>query len=233
MAAPPGKQVQSMFGEIAERYDFLNSFLSFGIDSAWRRRAITAAGCSANDRVLDLCCGTGDLAIAFAKNGCQTTGADFTYEMLARGPDKANKKKVTVDWVQADAQQLPFDEDSFNVVSIAFGIRNVENVDLAIQECHRVLKEGGRLVILEFFPIRNRLWRFLFRLYFLRVLPLIAAIVRAGRTGAYTYLPQSVDDFYSATAFAKLLISHELQILSDTALTGGVARLFVAVKKSS
>ncbi len=151
MVAPAGKQVQSMFGEIAERYDFLNGFLSFGIDRLWRRRAIKSAAVSANDTVLDLCCGTGDLAIAFATEGCQTIGADFTYQMLAKAPPKADKKKVNVEWVQADAQQLPFADDSFNVVSIAFGIRNVENVELAIQECHRVLKEGGRLVVLDFF----------------------------------------------------------------------------------
>ena len=232
MVAPAGQQVQSMFGEIAERYDFLNGFLSFGIDRLWRRQAIKGAAVSANDKVLDLCCGTGDLAIAFAVEGCQTTGADFTYQMLAKAPPKADKKKVHVDWVQADVQQLPFADDSFNVVSIAFGIRNVENVELAIQECHRVLKEGGRLVVLEFFPIPNPVWRFLFRLYFLRVLPVIAAVVRAGRTGAYTYLPESVDAFYTASAFAKLLTSNGLQLLSDTALTGGVSRLFVAVKKS-
>jgi demethylmenaquinone methyltransferase/2-methoxy-6-polyprenyl-1,4-benzoquinol methylase len=185
MAAPAGKHVQSMFGEIAERYDFLNGFLSFGVDRIWRRRAIKSAAVRANDKVLDLCCGTGDLALAFASEGCETTGADFTYQMLAKAPSKAEKKKVRVDWVQADAQQLPFADDSFNVVSIAFGIRNVENVELAIQECHRVLQEGGRLVVLEFFPIPNRVWRFLFRLYFLRVLPVIAAVVRAGRTRNY------------------------------------------------
>jgi len=232
MVAPAGKQMQSMFGEIAERYDFLNGFLSFGIDRLWRRRAIKGAAVSASDKVLDLCCGTGDLAIAFAKKGCQTTGADFTYQMLSKASSKADKNKVSVDWVQADAQQLPFTNDSFDVVSIAFGIRNVENAELALQECHRVLKEGGRLVVLEFFPIPNPVWRFLFRLYFLRVLPVIAAVVRAGRTGAYTYLPQSVDEFYTANAFAKLLTSSEFKLLSDTALTGGVARLFVAVKKS-
>jgi demethylmenaquinone methyltransferase/2-methoxy-6-polyprenyl-1,4-benzoquinol methylase len=87
-------------------------------------------------------------------------------------------------------------------------------------------------VVLEFFPIPNRVWRFLFRLYFLRVLPVIAAVVRAGRTGAYTYLPESVDAFYTANAFAKLITSNGLELLSDTALTGGVSRLFIAVKKS-
>jgi demethylmenaquinone methyltransferase / 2-methoxy-6-polyprenyl-1,4-benzoquinol methylase len=232
MGAPPGKQVQSMFGDIAERYDFLNSFLSFGVDRLWRRKAVAASDCIENVRVLDLCCGTGDLAIEYAKIGCLTTGADFTPEMLAKAPAKAAKSNVDVEWVEADAQALPFSDGSFDVVSIAFGIRNVENVSLAIQECRRVLTNNGRLVILEFFPIKNPVWRFFFRLYFLRVLPIIASIVRAGRTGAYTYLPQSVDEFYSAPAFAKLLVSNELQLRSDTPLTGGVARLFVAVKKS-
>jgi demethylmenaquinone methyltransferase/2-methoxy-6-polyprenyl-1,4-benzoquinol methylase len=220
-----------MFGEIAERYDFLNGFLSFGIDRWWRRCAIKASDIQANDKVLDLCCGTGDLAIEFARRGCDTVGADFTFEMLAIAPAKALKKKVSVDWVQADAQYLPFADHSFDIVSIAFGIRNVEDVALAIQECQRVLKPNGRLVVLEFFPIKNRVWRFLFRLYFLRILPVIASIVRAGRTGAYTYLPQSVDNFYTANAFSKLLTSNGLQLHRDTALSGGIARLFVAIKK--
>ncbi|MBC8369421.1 MAG: bifunctional demethylmenaquinone methyltransferase/2-methoxy-6-polyprenyl-1,4-benzoquinol methylase UbiE [Planctomycetes bacterium] len=230
MAAPPGKQVQLMFGEIAERYDFLNSFLSFGIDRYWRRAVIRASDCMPEQDVLDLCCGTGDLAIEFAHCAANTVGADFTYEMIARAPLKAANKGVSIDWLQADAQCLPFQDRSFDIVSIAFGIRNVENIEQAIQECRRVLKPNGRLLILEFFPIKNRIWRFLFRLYFLRVLPLIAAVVRAGRTGAYTYLPTSVDEFYSAAAFSKLLVANGFELHHDKSLTGGVARLFVANK---
>lgn len=219
-----------MFGEIAPRYDFLNRLLSFGIDRSWRRRTLRELALPAGSEVLDLCCGTGDLALAFAHAGCSVQGADFTHPMLCSAFEKAQRQGQALPWVQADAQALPFADDSFEAITIAFGIRNVEDPARALAECRRVLKPGGRLAVLEFFPIPNPIWRGLFRFYFLRVLPLIARVVRAGRTGAYRYLPESVDAFAQPEEFQQWMAAAGLQPEADLALTGGVARLLIAGK---
>ncbi len=226
MAAPPGPEVQAMFAEIAPRYDFLNRFLSFGIDRRWRKRLMRELALAPGNDVLDLCCGTGDLALAFQKAGCRTVGADFTAAMLhgAQGKEHADQ----VRWVQADAQALPFADNQFDAVTIAFGIRNVESPPLAMRECLRVLRPGGQLAILEFFRIPNPLWRGLFRFYFRYILPLLAKVVRAGRTGAYTYLPESVDDFATPTEFRRWLEESGFDVAMEAGLSGGVARLFLA-----
>ncbi len=217
-----------MFGEIAPRYDFLNRLLSFGIDRRWRRRTIRCLDLPSGSEVLDLCCGTGDLALAFEDSGAAVCGADFTLPMLQAAVQKARRNDHQVRWVQADAQALPFADDSFDAVTIAFGIRNVEDPVLGLKECQRVLRTGGRLAVLEFFPIPNPVWRGLFRFYFLRVLPLIAKVVRAGRTGAYRYLPESVDNFATPGQFREWMESVGLEFELDMPLTGGVARLLIA-----
>lgn len=214
-----------MFGEIAPRYDFLNRLLSFGIDRSWRRRAIRKLALPAGAQVLDVCCGTGDLAYAFAAKGAKVIGTDFTLPMLAVAQRRKLARKGALPWVQADAQALPFPDGSIDAVTIAFGIRNVEDPQLALRECLRVLRPGGQLAILEFFPIPNRVWRALFRFYFLRILPLIARIVRAGRTGAYRYLPESVDGFATPETFRRWMEETGFIGVEDCGLTGGVARL--------
>lgn len=228
MSAPPGQEIQAMFGEIAPRYDFLNRLLSFGIDRSWRKRTIRALDLPKGAPVLDLCCGTGDLAFAFAAAGARVTGADFTHPMLAVAQERKPNREFALPWIQADAQALPFKDGQYDAVSIAFGIRNVEDPRLALRECRRVLKPGGRLAVLEFFPIPNPIWRGLFRFYFLRVLPLLARIVRAGRTGAYRYLPESVDRFATPKEFAQWMEEAGFVSVEDHVLTGGVARLLIA-----
>lgn len=226
MAAPPGPEVQAMFAEIAPRYDFLNRFLSFGIDRRWRKRLLRELAMKEGQEVLDLCCGTGDLALAFQKLGCRTVGADFTAAMLAGAQHKELAKQVR--WVQADAQALPFADDQFDAVTIAFGIRNVESPPQAMRESLRVLRPGGRLAVLEFFRIPNPLWRGMFRFYFRFILPLLAKVVRAGRTGAYSYLPESVDEFATPAQFRSWLEQAGFEVELEAGLSGGVARLFVA-----
>jgi demethylmenaquinone methyltransferase/2-methoxy-6-polyprenyl-1,4-benzoquinol methylase len=226
MAAPPGPEVQAMFAEIAPRYDFLNRFLSFGIDRRWRKRLMRELALAPGNDVLDLCCGTGDLALAFQKAGCHTVGADFTAAMLRGAQGKEHADQVR--WVQADAQALPFADNEFDAVTIAFGIRNVESPPQAMRECLRALRPGGQLAILEFFRIPNPLWRGLFRFYFRYILPLLAKVVRAGRTGAYTYLPESVDDFATPTEFRRWLEDSGFEVTLEAGLSGGVARLFLA-----
>lgn len=219
-----------MFGEIAPQYDLLNRVLSFGIDRRWRRCAVGRLALAPGQRLLDLCCGTGDLGFAFARHGVCLTGVDFTAPMLPIARAKAARRSIDCGLVQADAQSLPFATSSFDAVSIAFGIRNVEQPSTALQECLRVLQPGGKLAILEFFRIRNRLWRGVFRFYFHQVLPRIARFTKAGKTGAYEYLPASVDGFTNVDGFKVMLEEAGFIVVEDVALSGGVARLVVARK---
>jgi demethylmenaquinone methyltransferase/2-methoxy-6-polyprenyl-1,4-benzoquinol methylase len=228
MSAPPGPEVQAMFSEIAPRYDFLNRFLSFGIDRRWRRRLLRELNPQPGEAVLDLCCGTGDLALAFQARGCAVTGADFTLPMLVGAQGKPGAGEVA--WVQADAQDLPFADATFAHLTIAFGIRNVEDPPRALRDCARVLRPGGRLAVLEFHRIPNSVWRGMFRFYFHRVLPLLAKVVRAGRTGAYTYLPESVDEFATPAVFRGWLEDSGFVVDKEVGLSGGVARLFLATR---
>ena len=227
MAAPPGPEVQAMFGEIAPRYDLLNRLLSFGVDRSWRRRTVRALAPHDGQRLLDLCCGTGDLALALAATGAAVHGADFTAPMLGLARDKAEARAHQVCWLRADAQALPYADASFDAVTIAFGIRNVADPQRALAECRRLLRPGGRLAVLEFFPIRNRVWRSLFRLYFVQILPRIARLFRVGRGGAYAYLPASVDAFPEPDVFAAWLRAAGFPQVEDRALSGGIARLLI------
>lgn len=219
-----------MFAEIAPRYDFLNRMLSFGIDRRWRRRMRRRLGLSPGQQMLDLCCGTGDVALEFARDGVKVSGADFTFPMLPLAQQKSRSRGLPLSWANADAQALPYRDASFDAVAISFGIRNVEDPELALRECLRVLRPGGRLAVLEFFPIRNRVWGAMFRFYFHRVLPLLAKIVRAGRTGAYRYLPESVAEFASPEEFRAWMETAGYTEVGDEALTGGVARLVIGSK---
>ncbi len=227
MAAPPGPEVQEMFAEIAPQYDFLNRVLSFGIDRRWRRHAVRRLAPLPGEHFLDLCCGTGDLTLALAASGASLTGLDFAGPMLPLARNKAARLGRSVSWVRGDAQCLPFPDHSFDGITVAFGIRNVEDPRQALGECARVLRPGGRLAVLEFFPIRNRLWRRLFETYFHHVLPRIARLTRAGRTGAYAYLPASVQSFASPSEFGTWMVAAGFQEVEDEGLTGGVARLLL------
>jgi demethylmenaquinone methyltransferase / 2-methoxy-6-polyprenyl-1,4-benzoquinol methylase len=228
MAAPPGAEVQAMFAEIAPRYDFLNRMLSFGIDRRWRRRMRRRLGMLPGQDLLDLCCGTGDVALEFARVGVCVHGADFTFPMLPLALRKGQSAGLQLSWANADAQALPYRKASFDAVTISFGIRNVADPQRALRECARVLRPGGKLAVLEFFPIKSRVWGTLFRFYFHHVLPLLAKIVRAGRTGAYRYLPESVESFATPQQFRTWLEAAGFVEIQDEALSGGVARLLIA-----
>jgi demethylmenaquinone methyltransferase/2-methoxy-6-polyprenyl-1,4-benzoquinol methylase len=217
-----------MFADIAPRYDFLNRVLSFGIDRSWRKKTVRSMALPKDGRLLDLCCGTGDLALDFSVAGVQVIGADFTAPMLPLAQAKAARAREEIVWAQADAQELPFQKNSFDGVSIAFGIRNVYDPERALSECFRVLRPGGQLAILEFFPMKNRVWKACFGFYFQQVLPRLARVFRAGRTGAYDYLPSSVAAFATTQVFTSWLEKAGFQRIKKTAFTGGVAHLFLA-----
>jgi demethylmenaquinone methyltransferase / 2-methoxy-6-polyprenyl-1,4-benzoquinol methylase len=194
-------RVRRMFAAIAHRYDFNNRVHSFGRDQAWRRAAVRLAEPRDAERVLDVACGTGDLAEAFADAGVrEVVGVDFTQRMLELAAAKARNRKRAAgacmpEYLQGDAMDLPFESESFDIVSIAFGIRNVSDPAKAIGEFHRVLRPGGRLVILEFAEPKNPLIRMGNRVYCKWIMPFTATLISRDRSGAYYYLPRSVETF--------------------------------------
>lgn len=183
-----------MFGRVAHRYDLLNRLLSGGSDILWRRKAIRLLGPKPGERNLDLCSGTGDVALeVFRRSKGRTAGvaADFTLEMLALGRRKISKAHAGIPEVNADALALPFRDSTFDTATVAFGVRNFEDFERGIREIHRVLKPAGRLAILEFIPESNSILGPGIRLYTRSVLPRVGALV-SGDDHAYQYLPDSV-----------------------------------------
>ena len=189
--------VRTMFDRIAPVYDVMNRVMTLGLDRRWRRLAAVAV-VQPGARVLDACCGTGDLAIAAEREGGIVTGIDFSGEMLVR----ARRKSSTVEWVQGDLLALPHESGSFDAATVGFGVRNVADLETALLELRRVLRPGGRLAILEITQPRGPLRPF-FSLWFDRIVPLLGRVLPGGK--AYTYLPASVRRFPGAEALADLI----------------------------
>lgn len=210
------EKVRRMFGAIARRYDLNNTLHSFGRDAAWRREAVRMAGVRAGDEILDAACGTGALTRAFGAaepRPARVVGLDFTPEMLdiARTRPVASTHCATppplVQYVQGDAMALPFEDASFDVVSIAFGLRNVADPALAIAEFRRVLRAGGRLIVLEFGVPRNAIVARLNQFYCGTIMPITASLIARDRSGAYAYLPRSVGEWATPEETARLMES--------------------------
>lgn len=217
------ERVRRMFAAIARSYDLNNRLHSFGRDQAWRRAAVRLAGVREGEEVLDCACGTGDLTLAFAKTGAKrVVGTDFTQEMLDIAGTKLRDASGRVTFRQADAMNLPFEDASFDVVSIAFGIRNVADPSKAIAEFYRVLRPGGRVVILEFDEPRNPLIRFGNDLYTKHIMPLTATLIARDKSGAYKYLPRSVETFMKREAMRDALGGAGFTDLVTKPMTFGV-----------
>ena len=228
-------RIAGMFDAIAGRYDFLNHLLSAGIDRRWRKRAIRALALTGSERVLDLCTGTADLAIAAvdARPGAaRVVGVDFAAVMLNVGTAKLRDRHLarSITLVRGDAMRIPVASGSVDRVTIAFGIRNVENTALACSEIFRALAPGGRLAILEFTMPTTPLIRGAYRWYFNRVLPGIGRLV-SRHNAAYAYLPASVAAFASPHQFATILRHAGFADVQATPLTFGIVYLFTAVKR--
>jgi demethylmenaquinone methyltransferase / 2-methoxy-6-polyprenyl-1,4-benzoquinol methylase len=200
-----GLQVREMFGRIAPRYDFLNHFLSASFDKLWRKRAarrFSAVLQNPSVRVLDLCCGTGDLVFAFAREarksrgaaGASLAGADFALPMLSLAKKKNEERREKISFLGADALALPFADSRFDLVSAAFGFRNLANYKCGLREMRRVLRPGGTLAILEFCEPEGGPLAALYRFYFTQILPKIGGAI-SGSSEAYSYLPGSVEKF--------------------------------------
>jgi demethylmenaquinone methyltransferase/2-methoxy-6-polyprenyl-1,4-benzoquinol methylase len=227
------QRIAGMFDAIAGRYDTLNLVLSGGLDRRWRRRAVRALALTGRERVLDLCTGTADLALAAVAAGdrgaADVVGIDFAGEMLRIGAAKARRASIAdrVRLVRGDATRLPLGDGSVDAAMIAFGIRNVVDPERACRECHRVLRPGGRLAILEFGLPRLPGIRALYRAYFTHLLPLVGRLVSRHRE-AYTYLPESVQQFPAGEAFVPVLRRAGFSRVSAVSLTLGVVYLYVA-----
>lgn len=199
------EDVQDMFGRIAHRYDRANNVLSFGLHHRWRRVAVRMAGVGAGDDVLDLACGTGDLSLALAKRvgGGHVIGTDFVDAMLEVARNKAARRGRDVAFQWADALDLPFETGSFDAATIAFGIRNVDDAARAVQEMHRVVRSGGRVVVLEFGQPRGPFGA-LYRWYGRQVMPRVGGLI-TGERGAYEYLPRTAASFPAGEEFLALM----------------------------
>ncbi|MBK8882204.1 MAG: bifunctional demethylmenaquinone methyltransferase/2-methoxy-6-polyprenyl-1,4-benzoquinol methylase UbiE [Bacteroidales bacterium] len=227
--------VESMFDSIAWRYDFLNHFLSFGIDRIWRRRAIRII--SKNYRtpvILDVATGTGDLAIAAMKiNPVKITGIDISQNMLEIGREKIRKKGLSgkIELIQGDSENIPLGDDNYDVAMVAFGVRNFSDPLKGLSEMKRVIRKDGMILVLEFSKPSGFLFRSVFNFYFRKILPFVGKLFSKDKA-AYSYLPDSVNKFPDNEAFLQLLARAGFSDTRQVKLTGGVASIYTGLKKS-
>ncbi len=222
-----------MFAEIAPRYDLVNRLLSGGIDVWWRHVTVSRASPPATGAMLDCCTGTGDLALAYAakaKPGVRIVASDFCRPMLDRGAEKAARSHPSIAWIEADAMALPFADREFDLVTVAFGLRNIADTSRGLAEMARVLAPGGRLAILEFSIPANPAVRAFYLWYFRRVLPFIGNAVARNASDAYTYLNKSVEEFPSGEKLATLVHSAGFDRIEQIPLTFGIATLTIATR---
>ncbi|MCA8952129.1 MAG: ubiquinone/menaquinone biosynthesis methyltransferase [Planctomycetes bacterium] len=215
-----------MFAEVAPGYDRANRALSFGIDRYWRRRAVRLVGVQAGERGLDVCSGTGDLAFALEGAGARLTATDFCAPMLALANVKNGERERGVEFLAADTLALPFEDDTFDFATVAFGIRNVADPRAGLAEMARVVRPGGRVVVLEFCRPRAPVFRSVYSFYFGRVLPRLGGWISGARNGAYRYLHDSVMAFPEREQFLALMSAAGLAAPKQVLLTGGIAALY-------
>jgi len=218
-----------MFASIAGSYDRANQILSFGMHHGWRAAAVRSSGARSGDRVLDCATGTGDLAMAFRRAvgaSGHVVGTDFCEEMLAIASDKSARAGLSIRYEPADVLSLPYQDDSFDVASIAFGIRNVEDPGRGLREMARVVRPGGRVVVLEFGQPGGALFAPLYRFYSKRILPTIGGWV-SGERSAYEYLDRTSSRFPAGEAFTALMrATGAFRVVDARPLTGGVAYVY-------
>jgi len=223
-AADKAPRVRRMFNAIAPRYELVNTLFSAGRYAYWRRKAVQLSYGSVSDEVLDIACGTGDFARAFAQAGPRrVVGCDFAHAMLMRAVGGMK-------WVEADALRLPFEDGSFTIASCAFGIRNFADFDAGLREMHRVLRSGGRAIILEFMRPTNAVIRRVYEFFSNRVMPVAATWVSGDRSGAYRYFPRSVVTFLDADQMCARLQAAGFVQTTATSLTWGVVKVYVATR---
>ncbi len=227
------EQVKKMFSDISGKYDLLNTVLSFGIHHLWRNTTVAMSKASKGNKVLDCATGTGDLAIAFKKkvgDSGYVMGTDFCEDMLKFAPSKAEKHGIKIDFELADVMNLQYSDDSYDVSSISFGIRNVDDPAKGISEMARVVKPGGRVVVLEFGQ-PSGLFGSIYRWYSKNIIPKIGRMI-AGSDFAYTYLPETAAKFPSGDKFVSLMENtNQFSKIEKKSLTFGISYVYVGVVK--
>lgn len=223
-----------MFDRIAPDYDRLNHIMSLNIDKGWRRKAVKEVADTGNPlQVLDIACGTGDFTIEIARKlaeGSKVTGIDLSEGMMQVGREKMSKAGVTEEMVQGDCEDLPYPDNSFDRISVGFGVRNFEHLEIGLKEMYRVLKPEGKLVILELSIPENPVVRWCYKLYFLHMLPKIGGWI-SGEKGAYNYLPASVLKFRAPAKFAQLLDDTGFKHIKTRSLTFGICQMYTGIKR--
>jgi len=216
-------QVRSMFDRIADRYDLMNSVMTAGMHHRWRQRAADLARVGPGDSALDVCCGTGDLALELSRRagpGGEVTGLDFSEPMLELAREKSRAAEAPVRWLQGNALELPFAEGEFDAATVGFGVRNLVDLERGIAEMARVVRPGGRVVILEITTPQRPPLSWFFAVWFDRIVPLLGTA--AGDRDAYTYLPSSVRRFPPAHELAALMHEVGLRDIRYLLLAGGI-----------
>ncbi len=222
--------VRQMFDDISPHYDFLNHFLSLGIDIYWRKKFIQKLDIQNGDTILDVACGTGDVGFEILKkHSASITGIDLSPKMIEIAQVKARQNKLeNITFIEGDAENLPLDDNSVDCLTISYGFRNISNYEKALEEFYRVLKPGGKLGILEFSKPKSKVIGFIFKLYFHHILPRIASFF--SRSDAYRYLPESVDFFPSRHDICRKIIYSGFNRAEIHDLTFGISTIFLGFK---
>ena len=223
----PGEQraakVNDLFARIARRYDFLNDLQSFGLHRRWKRRVAELAQIKTGDRALDLCCGTGDISFALAQRGAETTGLDFSPQMLEVAALRQTHSKLqtqNLKFLQGDAQQLPFPENAFDIVTVGYGLRNLTSWERGVDEMFRVARPGARLIVLDFGKPPNALWRAVYFTHLRLSVPIIGLLF-CGNASAYAYILESLKHYPAQLAVAKKMRALKLKNVRVINLLGG------------
>jgi demethylmenaquinone methyltransferase / 2-methoxy-6-polyprenyl-1,4-benzoquinol methylase len=228
-------RVQKMFAAIAPSYDINNRLHSLWMDQRWRKEAVKLSEVKSSEVVVDVACGTGDLTLKFASAKPQAAiGVDFTFEMLPIAREKTLNRKSQIancKYLNGDAQSLPLPDESADVVSIAFGIRNVQSVPTALKEFHRILRPGGRVIVLEFSLPTNPILRGLYNFYFRQILPRTATLISGDKTGAYKYLPESVNTFIGREQMMQMMRDAGFVDVKQFPMTFGVCICYRGLKQ--
>jgi demethylmenaquinone methyltransferase/2-methoxy-6-polyprenyl-1,4-benzoquinol methylase len=221
-------KVKNIFDSIAVRYDFLNHLLSFGVDKYWRRKALKLSKVGKDSFLLDVACGTGDVAIEAYKQGVRRiVGADFSHNMLRIFKGKSNWIDGKV--IQTTAEQMPFRDNSFTNITVAFGVRNFYDIKEGFKSFHRVLKKDGKATVVEFQMPENKVFKSLYKFYFKKILPFIGGIISKNKT-AYQYLPNSVEEFDEKISLVDLLKAVGFKSVTKYKLTFGIVQIVIAEK---